>query len=239
MEMNITSTLTWLSASLLLTLCLACEEFQPPGSTQNDSEMVLPNGDEVSENANVTGHCKSGDCENGTGVMEYKNATYQGEFRNGKLHGKGLLRFNDGDSYEGEFANNLKEGRGHFISVVDGWEYKGELLNDWFDGTGVFTNQHGDRYEGQFSKGFYSGYGTIEYELGEEAEEDEYHSYYGEWEEDEHVGYGIVRYVNGTYAAGRWSGNTILDSAINIDDVKEYLNATYGPEWQVPEDLKN
>ena len=39
---------------------------------------------------------------------------YEGEHKDNQLHGKGVLKYNNGDSYEGEFANNFFEGTGTY-----------------------------------------------------------------------------------------------------------------------------
>ena len=37
---------------------------------------------------------------------------YEGEHRDGKMHGKGVLKYKNGARYEGDFANDLFEGTG-------------------------------------------------------------------------------------------------------------------------------
>ena len=37
---------------------------------------------------------------------------YEGEFKNDKREGKGIMLYNDGDKYEGEFKDDKKDGKG-------------------------------------------------------------------------------------------------------------------------------
>ena len=69
----------------------------------------------------------------GRGVMFYSNARYQGEFKDGELHGQGKMIFPDGGRTEGEWKNGiLSSGTIHHA--------KGNLY--WLE-----------RYEGQLSMG--------------------------------------------------------------------------------------
>ena len=50
----------------------------------------------------------------GIGVRNLWIGMYEGEHRDGKMHGKGVLKYQNGTSYEGDFANDLFEGTGTF-----------------------------------------------------------------------------------------------------------------------------
>lgn len=39
---------------------------------------------------------------------------YEGEWKNNKMHGKGIFTWRDGRRYEGEYVNDKKEGFGIF-----------------------------------------------------------------------------------------------------------------------------
>ena len=39
---------------------------------------------------------------------------YEGEWKNNKMHGKGIFTWKDGRRYEGEYVNDKKEGFGIF-----------------------------------------------------------------------------------------------------------------------------
>ncbi len=56
--------------------------------------------------------CLSGDCNNGNGKYDYGYAVYDGSFKNGKPHGKGVMDYGAGEKYEGMFVNGKEEGDG-------------------------------------------------------------------------------------------------------------------------------
>ncbi len=43
---------------------------------------------------------------------EFRDNFYSGEWKGGKLCGKGMLHFKDGKYYEGDFKGNVPEGKG-------------------------------------------------------------------------------------------------------------------------------
>ena len=61
---------------------------------------------------------------NGQGCLEFpgndelERQIYEGEFRDKKAHGSGLMRWRQGDKYEGEFCNGLRHGKGAYFSKV-------------------------------------------------------------------------------------------------------------------------
>lgn len=56
--------------------------------------------------SNIYSQCTTGDCNNGKGTLKYTNATYLGEFKNGKRNGFGELTFNNGIVSKGTFYND-------------------------------------------------------------------------------------------------------------------------------------
>ena len=54
--------------------------------------------------------------KNGVGLMYFGEAgsKYKGDFKKGKIEGKGLMKYKNGDMYEGEFRQDLKEGCGKY-----------------------------------------------------------------------------------------------------------------------------
>ena len=50
----------------------------------------------------------------GLGVRNLQIGMYEGEHRDGELHGKGVLKYQNGAIYEGEFVDNLFDGTGTF-----------------------------------------------------------------------------------------------------------------------------
>lgn len=87
-------------------------------------------------------------------------AEYEGEFRAGRKHGKGIKTWPNGDRYEGDFHE------------------------DRFEGFGVYTFGRGpwagERYEGDFAGGRRHGHGVYRWPTGD--------VYAGPWREDVAVG---------------------------------------------------
>ena len=98
----------------------------------------------------------SGGCKDGyaDGYGEARGtASYDGEFRSGRKHGKGVKSWRSpGDRYEGYFVSDLKEGTGAYTwgrgSPSAGERYSGGFLADKRHGYGVYEWPKGDRYAG-------------------------------------------------------------------------------------------
>lgn len=58
---------------------------------------------------------------------ESKMKNIEGEFKNGKRHGKGVLTFNSHKRYEGEFKNGVRTGKGTLLCSA--YTFKGEFLD--------------------------------------------------------------------------------------------------------------
>ena len=68
-------------------------------------------------------------------------STYQGSWKNGKFHGKGIHRdtLSDGDvvTYEGEYKNDLRDGYGKITYGTGGSYYEGYWANGKENGKGT------------------------------------------------------------------------------------------------------
>ena len=141
---------------------------------------------------------------------------YEGETRNGTIHGRGRAVY--GDWYEGEFANGAREGQGvfHFSdgSIYDGeWHkdkrhgkgirvyasrarYEGDWYEDVISGNGRYYYENNDFYEGEFWEGLRDGNGVFHYSNGD------IHS--GEYHKGKIHGKGIYRWSNGSKYIGEY-----------------------------------
>jgi len=66
-----------------------------------------------------------------------KHYKYEGEWKNGFMHGKGCLKFKIGYTYEGNFVNGFLEGYG--ILYFNGKSYEGDFIKNVMNGKGKMT----------------------------------------------------------------------------------------------------
>ena len=96
-----------------------------------------------------------------------EEARYEGQHRDGRPHGRGVLTFANGDRYVGEFANGEIRGRGTMhLSNGDVYGGDGEFDSRGFQGCGLYVRANGDRYLGEFRDGRFHGRGTYEWAEG-------------------------------------------------------------------------
>ena len=103
---------------------------------------------------NVGGGYNLYDKKNKKGKLVYKNIkdSYEGEFLNNNITGKGEYKWENGDVFVGDFINGKMHGRGHY-KWPDGGEYEGEYINNIKAGMGKFKWSNGKIYEGTFEDG--------------------------------------------------------------------------------------
>ena len=70
---------------------------------------------------------------NCSGTINSWYGTYIGDFKNGMKHGKGIIRYYNGDTFEGEFRDGKKNGKGAF-TYSSGETSSGKWQNDLFVG---------------------------------------------------------------------------------------------------------
>ena len=68
---------------------------------------------------------------------KYINGTYEGQLKNGKIEGKGIYYYNNGNRYVGDFKNEKREGKGIFY-WNDGNRYEGDFKNGKIEGKGIY-----------------------------------------------------------------------------------------------------
>uniref|UniRef100_A0A8C2IJX0 Alsin Rho guanine nucleotide exchange factor ALS2 b n=1 Tax=Cyprinus carpio TaxID=7962 RepID=A0A8C2IJX0_CYPCA len=179
-----------------------------------------------------TGTFKNG-LEDGFGdyVVPNKNLNscdhYQGQWKDGKMHGFGTFRYASGEIYEGSFLDNMRHGHGMlrsgklnstspsvfigqwqndkksgygvFDDITRGEKYMGMWLDDQRQGNGVVVTQFGLYYEGAFNNNKMMGNGVL---LSEDDT-----TFEGEFSEDWTLnGKGVLTMPNGDYIEGSFSG---------------------------------
>ena len=102
--------------------------------------------------------CNSGNCENGFGTLESKTTTYIGNFKEGRMHGKGEYVWKDGGSYKRDFREGFFEGIG-VRTYKSGTVYKGSFKYDKPHGEGTMTNVSGSIFKGLWQFGYKHGQG--------------------------------------------------------------------------------
>ena len=84
----------------------------------------------------------------------YSNGNkYEGEIKNGKREGKGIMEYNDGHRYEGDWKNDLRDGKGVYCfknNESNKDKYEGEFKNGKAEGKGISYYNNGDKYEGEY-----------------------------------------------------------------------------------------
>ena len=70
----------------------------------------------------------------------------------GKIEGKGLMTWPNGDRYEGNFDRGHMSGKGKFVGA-NGVSYDGNWLNDQYNGQGKYISAEGEVMEGIWRAG--------------------------------------------------------------------------------------
>ena len=131
---------------------------------------------------------------------------YEGEFKNGKRHGKGIYTFADGEKHIGEFKNDTLNGRG-ISFFISGNKYEGEFKNGKRHGRGVFTFANGEKYTGEYINGKRNGRGIVIFPNGD--------NYEGEYKNGKRNGEGIYTFANGAKPKeGVWKDGKFLYSKL-------------------------
>lgn len=83
---------------------------------------------------------------------------YDGYWQAGKYSGSGKLTWPNGDVYTGNFWEGRRHGKGS-MKFANGNRYDGQWKDDLFSGLGLLISKNGDRYEGDFVGGKKHGTG--------------------------------------------------------------------------------
>ena len=127
------------------------------------------------------------------GEYEFPRIHYKGEWKNGKFHGKGILKEAWGGIYFGDFKNNLAHGYGR-QEEPDGEYWEGEIRNDKLNGKGIWVTSEGSVYQGDFKDHLLDGIGIVKYFDGRVFE--------GKFIKDRLNGEGKITYKNGAIEQG-------------------------------------
>jgi hypothetical protein len=123
-------------------------------------------------------------------IIEYVRLEdiYEGDTRDGQMHGKGSIKYKWGACYEGEWKNDKQCGQGKY-TLACGNVYEGAFMDCRFHGRGKYTWASGGSYEGSWQNGEMHGQGKMTYDDGERYE--------GAWEYNFPIGPGTIRRADG------------------------------------------
>jgi hypothetical protein len=121
-------------------------------------------------------------------------AVYDGEWKEGKKHGKGKCQYADRGDYIGSWENGKRHGKG--VCNYSGFRYKGEWKDDKPHGKGKITSPEGDTYLGHYEMGKRHGQGQCTYANGD--------VYTGDWLNGKKHGNGVLVCANKDVYAGKW-----------------------------------
>jgi hypothetical protein len=83
---------------------------------------------------------------------------YDGQFKDGKMHGQGESSLASGNKYVGEYKHGLFSGQGIY-TTANGGKYVGEFKENKPNGQGTLTYANGDEHVGEFQDGIRHGLG--------------------------------------------------------------------------------
>jgi hypothetical protein len=82
--------------------------------------------------------CTSGNCSNGKGIYSFTDGSlYEGQFKNRLFHGKGTMKYANGNVYIGNWVKNERVGKDQ-LTFVNGDQYRGDFKNNQFWGIGTY-----------------------------------------------------------------------------------------------------
>jgi len=88
--------------------------------------------------ATFSGYIDENRIPHGKGIMRFDNGNvFDGDWVHGVINGQGKMTYANGDIYIGEWANNMRNGKGTY-TWVDNREYRGEYIDDMRYGEGTF-----------------------------------------------------------------------------------------------------
>lgn len=126
-----------------------------------------------SDGRKYTGGWKDNEQE-GYGVMQFPDwdgeVAYEGEWQNGKMHGKGKYTWGCGSVYEGEWNQGQEHGKGKY-TLSSGNVYEGDFVEGRWEGRGKYTivqrNALLIEYDGEWKCNRRMGYGKCTYSNGD------------------------------------------------------------------------
>ena len=151
---------------------------------ENNKTELVKNIKESSKDTpkiNQTNKCPSSGYKNDCkGKVSYSNGTYNGFFKNDKMHGKGTYTWKTGHKLIGTFYNgNPTYGTITFMGKWKGDKYVGNFNNWNRHGQGTYYYKNGNIYSGEWQNGKKHGKGTLTFKSGKVQK--------GNWKNDKFI----------------------------------------------------
>jgi hypothetical protein len=156
----------------------------------------------------------------GYGIQVWKHKTYDGEWSNNVMHGRGKLVYKNKDAcYTGEFRYGKFHGSGCY-SGGRHKKYVGQWKNGLYRGTGKEYLSDGRVYIGSFSAGRRHGYGRMLYPDGS--------LFTGGWSRGKRWGRGIQLASDGSVVhCGPWQEDApVHEEPANVRDDSDAMTAS-------------
>ncbi|XP_058469615.1 alsin isoform X2 [Solea solea] len=158
-----------------------------------------------------------------------KNDQYQGQWKDGKMHGLGKYRYASGEVYDGSFQDGMRHGHGMLrngkLNTCSPSVFIGQWLQDKKTGYGVFDDiTKGEKYMGMWQDNLRLGTGVVVTQFG---------LYYeGTFKDNKMMGTGILLSEDDTTYEGEFSDDwTLNGKGVLIMANGDYLEGSFGGEW--------
>uniref|UniRef100_A0A3B4UEV5 Alsin Rho guanine nucleotide exchange factor ALS2 n=1 Tax=Seriola dumerili TaxID=41447 RepID=A0A3B4UEV5_SERDU len=181
-----------------------------------------------------TGEFKNG-LEDGFGEFVAPNKTlnkndhYQGQWKDGKMHGLGTYRYASGEVYDGSFQDGMRHGHGMLrsgkLNTSSPSVFIGQWLQDKKTGYGVFDDiTKGEKYMGMWQDHLRQGTAVVVTQFG---------LYYeGAFKDNKMMGAGILLSEDDTTYEGEFSDDWTLNGKGVLTMANgDYLEGSFGGEW--------
>lgn len=160
-----------------------------------------------------------GDCldgrRHGKGWTRTNEGEYEGEWKDDQMCGWGVFSYSNGERYEGSFRAGKFHGKG--VLEARSSTYDGEWEDGAKCGVGVLIYGNGDKYEGSFRGDKYHGKGSLRTESN---------TYEGEWEDGRRCGFGVLTRSNGEKYEGGFRDDQYHGKGSLFTDSYRYIG-----EW--------
>lgn len=145
---------------------------------------------------------------------------YDGEWKNGMMHGFGRYLYDDGGDCVGAFERNWQHGEAK-ASYPPGDAYEGNWERGKYHGRGVFSTFSGAVYTGGHSYGRRDGFGKVEYPSGL--------VYEGQWKDGKPHGKGVMTSKQSMFSYdGEFEKGSIRGSGVLITPTCERIVRVWG-----------